>query len=383
MARPVNRSAYPLPVAVAVLICATLTTGARCAEPDPVPPGCTGGVASNPSLEETFVDGPSMAPQGYVVTGAIDAVLDTDSDYTKDGTLHGVLSTSDGHVAVASSLIPFAAQGAVYDLTVWAGTHDAGLDQQVGLRAYDAMGARIAETAVQADHDVDTDGDLLRLDLPGFTAPAGTASVEYFAQTGGGRVRWDCVHVNVAAYEMTKEVQDPATDDWGTIASLRVGDAANYRVTVSNVGTRPLSDIIVADSWCDEAPVRSESDLFALEPGKERVIICRRSAVSIGDDGRVATSMTANVTYPGGTLPGKSTSAEIHVSEGGATRSGPVSPIPAAEPPREPAVTGIRTIAAVCLSVLAGAYLLGSGYLLISIRRKRRSTTAASSRHDR
>jgi LPXTG-motif cell wall-anchored protein len=357
-------------VATALLISGTFVGGAHAAQPPNPAPGCTGGAAPNPSVEETSSES-TRAIDGYLVAGSPDATLTTDDAYPYDGDLYAVLATPTGEVSTAYLDIPYVVPGGVYDLTVWAGTHDLSLDQPIGLRAYDSENAKIAEVAVEVDHDVDLDDELGRLDLPSLVLPADTASLVFFAETNGDRVKWDCVFLNVASYDLVEQVQDPVTSEWGPVATLVAGSTANYRTVVRNGGTRPLSDLTLSDPWCGGPPTRAESELFDLAVMEERTFTCNHPNVAVEDDGHVNTATVPLAHYPGGTLPTKSAISRIFVLAAPVATT-TVPPVQGAAPPPL-ASTGATTVGSL---VMAALLVIAGTFLVIVFRRRRKDEDA-------
>lgn len=187
------------------VLAGVLPAGVAGAEPPrKVPPGCVGGVAPNPSVEQVAANG---QPAGYTFEPVVSVPpgtpddqqprLFTDRAQAVDGTLNALVSTPIGRVSTAYQAIPGAVPGGTYRLTVWAGTHDLADNQPVGLRFYDVNGRQVAERSVQVDHDIDTDGGLGRFDLPAVVAPKGTVLVRFFAATNANWIKWDCVYLTV------------------------------------------------------------------------------------------------------------------------------------------------------------------------------------------
>lgn len=189
----------------AVLLVGTLPAGVAAADPPPtVPPGCTGGVAPNPSVEEVAANrqpaGYTFEPTWSVPPGTPDDQqprLYTEPAQAVDGKLDAVISTPAGRVSTAYETIPTVIPRGTYDLTVWAGTTDLSHNQPIGLRFYDALGRQIAERSVQVNHFIDTDKKLGRFDLGPTQAPADTVMVRFFAATNANWVKWDCVYLTV------------------------------------------------------------------------------------------------------------------------------------------------------------------------------------------
>ncbi|GAA3431444.1 SdrD B-like domain-containing protein [Kutzneria kofuensis] len=288
-----------------------------------VPAGCVGGIAPNPSVEQT---GSGGAPAGYTFAPASPVPsgtpnnkqpkLYTDGTYPQDGKLYALISTPDGNVSTAYASVPKVFPGGIYTLTDWTGTHASNLaqngnDQYTGLRFYDSGGKQLAQTQLKVTHDVNTDNKVGRQDFAPYTAPAGTAAVKFFASTNYNWVKWDCVFLQLAAYSVQKEVQNPATGAWGPSATIPAGGTANYRITVTNEGTQQLTGITVNDPWCTTQPAGSP---FTLAAGANKQLTCSHTNVAAGDDGHVNTATVSGVTSPGGKLPDQTAKATITVS---------------------------------------------------------------------
>ncbi|MCR6489483.1 carboxypeptidase regulatory-like domain-containing protein [Amycolatopsis sp. OK19-0408] len=278
---------------------------------DPAP--ACGGIAANPSLEETARNG---APDGYVFTPAAPVPPGTppakvpkllsEPGFAVDGQRSAVIQTPDGKASTATQTEKFV-PGGVYTLSVSTGSYAPGAGPATGLRFYDVNGAQVQETKLVADHDA-ADGKLVKQDFPAATAPAKAASVKFFATTSAERLRWDCVDLRLAAYSVKKEVQNPATGAWGPFATVTAGETAHYRVTVTNDGTQDLTGIAVQDPWCS-APFEP----FALAAGANKQLTCDHPDLTVADTGHVNTAKVTGVHYPGGTLGDKTASATITV----------------------------------------------------------------------
>ncbi|WP_329053613.1 carboxypeptidase regulatory-like domain-containing protein [Amycolatopsis sp. NBC_01488] len=296
-------------VAVAVVALSGAVVPAAAADP---PPAC-GGIAANPSVEETARNG---APDGYVFTPAAPVPpgtpaakaprLLTEQAFAVDGRRSAVIQTPDGKASTATSTEKFV-PGGVYTLSVSTGSYAPGAGPATGLRFYDVTGAQVQETKLVADHDAG-DGHLAKQDFPAATAPAKAASVQFFATTSAERLRWDCVGLQLAAYSVKKEVQNPATGAWGPFATVTAGETAHYRVTVANEGTQDLSGIAVQDPWCS-----GSFEPFALAAGATKQLTCDHPNLTVADTGHVNTAKVTGVHYPGGTLGDKTASATITV----------------------------------------------------------------------
>jgi hypothetical protein len=296
-------------VAVAVLALSGAVVPSATADPAP---GC-GGIAANPSVEETARNG---APDSYVFTPAAPVPpgtpagkapkLLTEQAFAVDGQRSAVIQTPDGKASTAYSTEKFV-PGGVYTLSVSTGSYVPAAGPATGLRFFDVNGAQVQETKLVADHDAG-DGYLAKQDFPAATAPAKAAAVKFFATTSAGRLRWDCVGLQLAAYSVKKEVQNPANGAWGTFATVTAGEAAHYRVTVTNEGTQDLTGITVQDPWCS-----GEFDPFALAGGATKQLTCDHPDLTVADSGHVNTAKVTGVRYPGGTLGDKTASATITV----------------------------------------------------------------------
>ena len=297
-------------VAVAVVALSGAVVPAAAADP---PPAC-GGIAANPSVEETARNG---APDGYVFTPAAPVPpgtpsakvprLLTEQAFAVDGQRSAVIQTPDGKASTATSTEKFV-PGGVYTLSVSTGSYAPGAGPATGLRFYDVTGAQVQETKLVADHDA-ADGHLAKQDFPAATAPAKAAAVQFFATTSAERLRWDCVGLQLAAYSVKKEVQNPATGAWGPFATVTAGETAHYRVTVANEGTQDLSGITVP------GPVvhRDRSSRSRWPRARPRQLTCDHPNLTVADTGHVNTAKVTGVHYPGGTLGDKTASATITV----------------------------------------------------------------------
>lgn len=314
-----------------VVILAAITAGtlvpvstAAMAAPPEVAAGCTGGIAPNPSVEQRTGNG---QPVGYTFAPAVPIPpttppnqvprLATDGSFSYDGSLYALIQTPDGRVSTAYSDVPATnvLPGAAYTLTDWTGTHAAvlaarGSAQYTGLRFYNADGKQILENKLAVTHDVDTDRKVARQDFAPSVAPAGTTSVKFFASTNYSRLEWDCVFLQLAAYTVKKEVQDPVSGKWGGLATIPAGDTAKYRITVSNVGTQRLSNISVTDPWCVTQP---EGIPFVLGAGANKQVTCDHPNASISEDAKASEATVTGVTFPGGKLADKKATATIKV----------------------------------------------------------------------
>ncbi len=307
--RGVIFSARAMAVAMAVSGAAVPVAAASPADP----PAACGGVAANPSVETTAANG---APAGYVFTPAAPVPpgtpaakqpkLLTDQAYAVDGRRSAVIQTPDGKASTAYQTEKFV-PGGVYTLSVSTGAALPSANPATGLRFYDATGVQVLENKLVADHNA-SDGHLAEQDFPASTAPAKAAAVKFFATTSAERLRWDCVVVQLAAYSVKKEVQNPATGAWGPFATVTAGETAHYRVTVTNDGTQELTGITVQDPWCATpfAP-------FTLAAAANEQLTCDHPNLTVADTGHVNTAKVTGVHYPGGTLGDKTSSATITV----------------------------------------------------------------------
>jgi hypothetical protein len=276
------------------------------------PTATCGGVAANASVEQTAENG---APAGYVFTPAAPVPRGTPAEkqpklaaeqaYAVDGRRSAVIRTPDNQASTAYQTEKFV-PGGVYTLRVSTGSYTGG--PATGLRFSDANGAQLAETRLPVEHNAG-DGRLAAQQFPPATAPAGATTVEFFATTSTERLRWDCVRLQLAAYSVKKEVQNPATGAWSSFATITAGETAHYRVTVTNDGTEELTGITVQDPWCTPATVAP----FALAAGANRQLTCDHPNLTVADSGHVNTAKVTGVHHPGGTLGDKTASATITV----------------------------------------------------------------------
>ncbi len=303
----------------AVAVAATAGHGTpRLAAPPTVPSGCTGGLLQNPSVENgSPPTGYTFEPAAPVPPGTPSSKqpqLFTTGGYQWDGSKYALISTPDGKVSTAYETAKFV-PGGVYTLTDWTGTHKENLqnaknEQYSGLRFYDSGGAQVLENKLAIKKDVGTgDGKVGRQDFPPSTAPANAASVKFFVSTNYNWAKWDCVYLQLAAYSVKKEVQNPQTKAWGPSATLTAGDTAHYRITVTNEGTQPLTGITVKDPWCATQPAA-----FDLAAGANKAVTCDHPNVTVGDDKHVNTATVSGVKYPDGTLGEKTATATIMVN---------------------------------------------------------------------
>jgi hypothetical protein len=299
-------------------------SGAANAAPSEVAAGCTGGIAPNPSVEQRSGNG---QPVGYTFAPAVPIPpstpagkaprLATDSTYSIDGSQYALIQTLDGRVSTAYEDVPAAnvVPGGAYTLTDWTGTHRAALavpgsGQYTGLRFYDGAGKQILENKLPATHDVDSDRKVARQDFAPSMAPAGTVSVKFFASTDYSRIEWDCVFLQLAAYTVKKDVQDPVSGNWGGFATIPAGDTAKYRITVTNVGTQQLSDIRVNDPGCAAPP---EGSPFSLPAGAAKQVTCEHPDATVAENAKASEATVTGVTFPGGKLGDKTAAVSIRV----------------------------------------------------------------------
>lgn len=297
-------------MAVVAIAAAVVPASASIAED--APPVC-GGLAANPSVELAARNG---APDGYVFAPAAPVPpgtpaakvpkLLTEREYAVDGQRAAVVQTPDGKTSTAYQTERFV-PGGVYGLSVWTASRAPRYEPATGLRFYDATGTQIQETKLVAGHYAG-DGALVRQDFPAATAPSKAAAVKFFATTTLDRLHWDCVDLQLAAYSVKKEVQNPATGAWASFATVTAGETAHYRVTVTNEGTEDLTGITVQDPWCP-----GTFEPFALAAGANRQLTCDHPDLTVADSGHVNTAKVTGVHYPGGTLGDKTASATITV----------------------------------------------------------------------
>ncbi|WP_410637638.1 SdrD B-like domain-containing protein [Amycolatopsis sp. lyj-346] len=299
-------------VAVAVVAIAAAVVPASTSTAADAAPVC-GGLAANPSLELAARNG---APDGYVFAPAAPVPPGTPAakvpklltvrEYAVDGQRAAVVQTPDGKTSTAYQTERFV-PGGVYSLSVWTASRAPRYEPATGLRFYDATGTQIQETKLVADHYAGDD-TLVHQDFPAVTAPPKATAVKFFATTTLDRLHWDCVDLQLAAYSVKKEVQNPATGAWASFATVTAGETAHYRITVTNEGTQDLTGITVQDPWCAEpfAP-------FALAAGANRQLTCDHPDLAVADSGHVNTAKVTGVHHPGGTLGDKTASATITV----------------------------------------------------------------------
>jgi uncharacterized repeat protein (TIGR01451 family) len=320
-------SARSVVVGLAVITAGMLvpmSSGAAAAPPEPAA-GCTGGIAPNPSVEQRTGSG---QPVGYTFAPAVPIPpatpankvprLATDTTYSVDGSQYALIQTLDGRVSTAYADVPAAdvVPGGAYTLTDWTGTHGAALaatgsNQYTGLQFYDGAGKQILENKLPVTHDVDSDRKVARQDFAPSVAPAGTASVKFFASTNYSRVEWDCVFLQLAAYTVKKEVQDPASGNWGGFAVIPAGDTAKYRITVTNAGTQQLSNVTVKDPWCAAQPAGTP---FSLAAGASKQVTCEHPNADVADGANAGAATVTGVTFPGGKLADQTAAATTKVT---------------------------------------------------------------------
>jgi SdrD B-like protein len=230
----------------------------------------------------------------------------TEQAFAVDGQRSAVIQTPDRQASTAYETEKFV-PGGVYTLSVSTGSHAPGAGPATGLRFFDATGAQVQETKLVVDHNA-KDGRLAEQDFPPATAPPKATTVKFFATTSAERLRWDCVSLQLAAYSVKKEVQNPATGAWGSFATVTAGETAHYRVTVTNEGTQDLTGITVQDPWCAAPP-----EPFTLAAGANRQLTCDHPDLTVADNGHVNTAKVTGVQHPGGMLGDKTASATITV----------------------------------------------------------------------
>ncbi|MFE0020009.1 SdrD B-like domain-containing protein [Amycolatopsis sp. NPDC059021] len=312
------RAGFVVVAAVSLVLGSVTPTASGVTEPGPVPPGCTGGIAANPSVEKVTQRG---APEGYLFTPAAPVPprtpdvkkprLFTDGTYPADGARFALVQTPDGMVSSAEQDQKFVPGGA-YTLTDWTGTLKANLSYPdralaTGLRFYDGGGKQVLEHKLDVGRDVDQ-GGLERQDFAPVVAPDSATSVKFFAATNYTWVMWDCVYLQLAAYSVRLQVQNPATGEWAPIATIPAGGTARFKITVTNEGTQTLENVTARDPWC-----ALPTDGFPLAAGESRDVLCEHANVTEQDNGHVGIATVA-AAYPGGTLPEKSASASIVVT---------------------------------------------------------------------
>lgn len=283
-------------------------------------PAC-GGVAPNPSVEQAST--PGGQPTGYVFSPAAPVPrstppdklpkLVTDTAHASDGRVNAQIQTPDGRVSSATQTLP-AAPGSIYTLSASTGSVGSALSdranaQSTGLRFTDSTGRTLLEKSQNVTHDVGSDGRLARQDLPAVTAPDRTTSVVFFATTNRNWVMWDCVNLQLAAYTVKEEVQNPQTGAWGPSATIPAGETAHYRTTVTNSGSLALTGVLLKDSWCSSLP-----GAFDLAPGKSNAVTCDHPNLAENDTGHVNKVRITGVTSPSGTLADQSATASITVT---------------------------------------------------------------------
>ncbi|GAA3534234.1 SdrD B-like domain-containing protein [Amycolatopsis ultiminotia] len=282
-------------------------------------PEC-GGIAPNPSVEDEV--SPGGMPRDYLFTPAAPVPrstppdrlpkLTTGSAHAVDGGVNAQIQTPDGRASWASqSLKPV--PGGIYTLSVWTGTASSGLGARaatsVGLRFADNAGRTLLEKPLDVTHDVASDGKLVRQDVPPVTAPEQTSAATFFATTNHNWVMWDCVRADLAAYTVKKEVQNPASGEWGASAPIPAGQTAHYRITVANTGSEPLTGLVVKDPWCTGLPAA-----FDLAAGATRALTCDHPNLTEDDDGHVNTATVTGASSPAGQLGDQKATATITVT---------------------------------------------------------------------
>ncbi len=282
-------------------------------------PDC-GGIAPNPSVEDA--GSPGGPPQGYLFSPAAPVPRSTPPDRVPklatvtanavDGRVNAQIQTPDGRVSSASQQLK-AVAGGQYTLSVWAGTAASGLGSRAatttGLRFADRSGRTVLEKPVAVTHDIVSDGRLAQQVVPAVTAPDETTAVSFFASTNHNWVLWDCVRVDLAAYTVKMEVQNPADGKWGPSATIPAGNPAHFRITVANTGSQPLTWVLLKDPWCIGLP-----GAFDLAAGATRELTCDHPNLTEDDTGHVSTVKVSGVTAPGGPLGEQKATATVTVT---------------------------------------------------------------------
>lgn len=136
------------------------------------------------------------------------------------------------------------------------------------------------------------------------------------------------IEVYRPALDILKEVKD-ANGNWidadanagsrgsndGIPAELRIGDTAEYRVTVFNTGNVNLANVRVLDPWC-----QLDETVALLAVGQNQAYTCERPNINGGNDGHVNTAIAEGATpvLPGGRaanpLPRIAEQAQIRVA---------------------------------------------------------------------
>jgi hypothetical protein len=248
--KSITRPTFPR---VRELFCALLLVLGPPTGADPTLPGCTGGIAPNPSLEEG-VDGYA----GPVQRGQAHAF---------DGTHHATVS---GLATADLPVVP----GGLYDLSVWSGSTKPGPLTATGLQFLDGDGVQVGRT--YANWPLTEEPK--RHNSYGMIAPPNAATVRFFA-TADTEIHWDCVFLRVSAYEVELEAED------GT-----------FVITVTNTGSEPLTNITLDLPECTDLD-REPFDL------KEQVVrTCN------GPTSGTVTVTASGALYWNGALPDRSVS---------------------------------------------------------------------------
>lgn len=238
------------------LFCALLLVLGPLTGADPVLPGCTGGIAPNPSAEEGL--------DGYA--GPVQRSRAHPSDGAHNATVAG-LATAD---------LP-AVPGGVYDLSVWSGSTQPGPLTATGLQFLSRDGAQVGRTYANWPET----GEPKRHNSYGMIAPPEAATARFFA-TADTEIHWDCVFLRVSAYELELEADD------GT-----------FVITVTNTGSEPLTDITLDLPGCTDLD-RTPFNL------KEQVV-----RTCDGPRTGTVTATASGALYWNGALPNRSVSLTL------------------------------------------------------------------------
>lgn len=236
------------------LLCAVLLVLGPVTGADPAVPGCTGGVAPNPSAE-SGVEGYSGSP-----------TLRRSEVHPFDGA-HDLMLAGAGTARMDLAAVP---EG-VYDLSVWAGTTRPGPATAVGLQFFDRDNVQVGRTYAKWPRSEKP----RRLNVYGVLAPESAAVVRFFA-SADTEIHWDCVFLRVSAFEL----------------ELEAGDGT-FRITATNTGSQPLTGITLSLPECADLD-RTPFDL------KEQVVrTCTGTAST-------ATATASGALYWNGALPDRS-----------------------------------------------------------------------------
>ncbi len=192
------------------LLCALLLVLGPPAGADPTLPGCTGGIAPSPSVEEGLdgYAGPVSQSRAHPFDGSFNAMI--------------------AGPGVASADLP-AVPGGVYDLSVWSGSTKPGPATATGFQFFGRDNVGVGRTyAVWLLAEKPK-----RHNSYGMIAPPSAATARFFATTGA-EIHWDCVFLRVSAYDVELTAAD------GT-----------FRITVTNTGSEPLMNLTVDLPGCD------------------------------------------------------------------------------------------------------------------------------------